>query len=62
MRGFCKPLPGGAGFASLLSLHGGWRSRSGFPTTLTLSSHVGGMDALPDIILPRCGQWRLAEM
>jgi hypothetical protein len=59
---FHKPLPGGAGFASLLSLSGGRRSQAGFPPTLTWSSRVGGMDALHDLTLPHRGQWRVADM
>jgi hypothetical protein len=42
LRGFCKSLPGGAGFASLQNLHGGRRSRAGFPPILTWNPRVGG--------------------
>jgi hypothetical protein len=58
---FRKPLPGGAGFASLLSLCGGQHDQAGFHPTLTWSSWIGGMDALPDLVLPRHGRWHVAD-
>jgi hypothetical protein len=32
------------------------------PPTLTWSSRVGGMEALPDLILPYRGRWHMADM
>jgi hypothetical protein len=57
-----QAILGGVSFASLLSLHGGRRSRAGFPPTLTWSPRVGGMATLPSLTVPCHGRWNMADM